>query len=183
MNNSLKTIVFYFGLCVIFLSCKDNTGKEVLCESEDVIDKIIIQFHPAFHDHSLMLLDFSTKEQTFQRMGQKIYYQVIPPREVIKVCAPISMSFRIDSLSYSFLRDSISFNEEDFTDQKRACSDGIFHTMLYVFNSGRIEDADLVNSLTESQRKLIMKLIDLSITQTTDSLTKKYLEDLKRYHD
>jgi len=183
MNNSVKTVILFLILCMIFTSCRKNAGKEFSCKDEDTIDKILIQFHPSFHDNSLMLLDFLTKELTFHRMTPKEYYKLIAPKEIVRVQAPISMNFQIDPLSYSFLRDTISFNKEDFIDKKRNYYDGIFHTILYMFNSGRIEDVDIDNSLTENERKLIVKLIDLSILQSTDSLTKKYLEDLKEYHN
>jgi hypothetical protein len=183
MKITVKAILIYLILSVT-VSCKENTDKknQFQFENEDIIDKILIQFYPTFQDNSLMLLDFSTKQLNFQRIGLKKYFHSIPPKEIVLKYAPKSINFQIDSLSYSYLRDSISFNKEDFVDKERAYNDGISHTILYIFKSGRIEDVDLINRMTDNEHKLIVKLIDLNITHSTDSLTSKYLEDLRRYH-
>ena len=178
ISTSICGVVFMF--CLIAVSCK-NTKKEILIENNDRIDKVLIQFFPSFIEPSLMLLDLSKWQHTFQRFGLKKYYQAIPPRDIIQIHAPKSLNFQIDTLSYSYLRD-ISFDEEDFMDKEVICDDGIFHTILYVFKSGRIEDIDLKNAMTENEYKLIVRLIDMSIDQSTDSITTKYLKELRKYH-
>jgi hypothetical protein len=182
MKITVKAIVLYLILCMVIISCKENSGKKIQFENEDTIDKILIQFYPTWQDNSLMLFDFSTRQLAFQRMGQKEYFHAIPPKEIIQKYAPKSMNFQIDSLSYYYLRDSITFNQNDFIDKEEATLDGIAHAILYIFKSGKIEDVDLINSLTGNEYKLIIKLIDLNIAHSTDSLTRKYLEDLRRSH-
>jgi len=187
MKKSEKIVVMCLSFCLLVLSCKENSSKqiekEVPFENEDMIDKIIIQFLPSFNEFSLMLLDLSKREQTFQRIGQKKYYRTTLPRGFTRIIAPKSINFQLDSLSYSYFRN-ISFDEEDFIDKEEivADDDNIYHSILYVFKSGKIEDVDLKNSLTENEYKLIIKLIDLNIVHSTDSLTTKYLKGLRRYH-
>jgi len=182
MKHSVKTIVSILSLFMILFSCKVDTSKKMPPENEDKIDKILIQFFPAFHARSLMLLDFSKKQQTFHRIGTKMFYMTTGPEEISEIYAPKSMNFQIDSLSYSYLRD-ISFNKEDFADyeEKEIYTDGINYSILYIFESGKIEDVDLRIFLTENQYQLIVKLIDLNIAQSTDSITTEYLKDLKNY--
>lgn len=182
MKITVKAFLVYLMLYVI-VSCKEKVDKKIQFENEDIIDKILIQFYPTFQDNSLMLLDFSTRQLNFQRIGLKKYFYPIPPREIVLKYAPKSLSFQIDSLSYFYLRDSITFERDDFIDKEISCYDGISYTILYIFKSGRIEDVDLINSLTENEYKLIIKLIDLNIAHSTDTLTRKYLEDLRLSHD
>ena len=182
MKTSVKTKVLYLTLCIVLFSCKDSTDKKAPFKNEDTIDKIVILFFPSFHENSLMLLDFVDRQQTFRRIGTKNFFREIAPKKFIEIQGPKGMNFQIDSLSYSYLKD-IPFNEEDFIDKVNLdYLDGIGHSILYIFKSGRIEDADLGNSLTENEYKLLIKLIDLSIEQSTDSLTTQYLKDLRKYH-
>ena len=172
-----KIIVLYICIYVIVLSCTDNPNKEVTLENEDTIDIILIQFYPAFDATSLMLLDLSKKQQTFRYIE---HIEFIPKYK--ETIVPENMHFKLDSLSYSYFRN-ISFNVEDFIDTNSLAPDGIAHSILYVFNSGRIEDVNLKGGLTKNTYKLITKLIDLNIAQSTDSLTTEYLKILKQYHN
>ena len=174
----MKVRMFFlmFVSAINLFACSSNNSKQIVTEfpfeEEDTIDKILIQFYPAFIDNSLMLLDLSKKEQTFQRIGLKVFYWKIAPK---------SLNFQIDTLSYSYFRN-ISFNEEDFVDKEDRPDDGIMHTILYVFKSGRIEDVDLKKKMTANENNLIIKMIDLSIEHSTDSITTEYLKDLRKFH-
>ena len=168
--------------CLMILSCKES-NQNTISENTDRVDKILIQFYPSFHEPSLMLLDLSTNQLAFHRLGTKEYYQPIEsPRSILWKQAPKSIVFQLDSTSYNYLNDSISYNSEDFKDREEDCTDGIWHTVFYILRNGKFEDVDLKNSLTENEYKLIVKLIDLSINQSTDSITTSYLKNLKNYH-
>ena len=174
----MKKVVLMFIpalICGVMLTnCKRaEQNKEIPIENIDTIEKILIQFFPSFNKPSLMLLDLSKEQVTFQRIGLKNDYRAL--------YAPKSLNFQIDSLFHSYFK-GISFNEEDFIDKKNYNPDGIHHTVLYIFKSGRIEDIDLINGMTENEYKLIIRLIDISIVQSTDSLITTYLKDLREYH-
>ncbi len=175
-----KILLFLLFSSMIILSCKENNNRESVhrqyvndtsVKKEDFIDKILIQFYPSFERASLILLDLSKNQQTFQRIGHKEYPNV-------SLDSPKSMTFQLDSLSYAYLKD-IVFEQEDFGDRQDHVEDGISYSILYIFESGRIEDVDLHNSLTDNEYKLITKLIDLNIAHSTDKTTTNYLRLLK----
>ncbi len=134
-----KILLCLLWINIIISSCKENTNGKIADEKdtantsvkqEDSIDKILIQFYPSFERASLILLDFSENQQIFQRIGHKEYSNV-------SLDSPKSMVFPLDSLSYSYLKDSISFGREDFVNRQDFVEDGISHSILYIFKSGR----------------------------------------------
>jgi hypothetical protein len=184
MRNLILVVVL---LSLQFISCRNLKDSEIEKNKEDYISKIIIQNYPSFHLPSLFVVDIKNQEIIFQRIGQREFIEVTPLPEgrVIRTLAPKSFAYRIDSSSFQFLKDSIviNFSFEDFEDKHKNVDDGIGNSILYIFESGKIEDVELSNSYTENQIKLLKHLLILTEKVHTDSISRIYLNRLKKYYD
>lgn len=183
----MKKILFLLVLLSIqFISCRNGSNTEVKTKYEDSINKIVIQSFPSFHLPSLLVLDIKNREVIFQRIGRREFFEVTPLPEVkvIKTLAPKSCRFRIDSLSFQFLKDSIIMNLKniDFEDKYENHLDGIGNTILFVYESGEIEEVELINSYTENQITLLKYLNKLTEKAHSDSLSRSYLSTLNGYY-
>jgi PBP1b-binding outer membrane lipoprotein LpoB len=167
----LSVSIFLFG-------CSQPKEKK-----EKRINLVIVNFFPAFIESSTAILDLSNNHVIFKRIGAKTYYQVMEMPDIVKKQAINTLSFKLDVNNYIYLKDSIQFTEADFFDREIKADDGIFSTILYVFEDGAIKDVDLNNSITDSPKNLVIILIDAALSQPSDSLTFSYLEKLKRYFD
>ena len=77
-----------FCAFALLLSCnnsdKQQTDLNKLTEKDKnnyYLDKIIIQSYPSFITPSMFILDFSTEEVIFQRLGSKSFMRFVPPPE------------------------------------------------------------------------------------------------------
>lgn len=166
-----------------------SVRKEDQVEVKKEIENIIVEFHPAFDEPSIAFFDLTNNRVVFKRLGAKTFYRFkdlpssansIP--EILEKSAIESISYSLILSDYSFLKDSIQFTDEDFIDMEFGAHDGIFVSIIYVFNDGSIEDIDLSNSRTKNHNKLIDILINGAISsQPKDSLTKEYFYELKSY--
>jgi hypothetical protein len=184
----MKIIMFLLVLFSIqFISCRNQTNIEIEKKNDDYINKIVIQNYPSFHLPSLLVLDIENQEIIFQRIGNREFLEVtpLPEGKVIKTLAPKSYRFRIDSSNFNYLKDSIimNFSFEDFEDKEEDVHDGIGNSILYIFESGKIEDIELSNSYTENQIRLLNYLILLTEKVHPDSLSRIYLNRLNEYYD
>ncbi len=172
---------------ISFLSCFACENRQdpavVMEERSDGINSIIIEFYPSYHEPSIAILNLKDEIVVFKRIGQKSFFRPQKHAVIDEITAIRSVHFKLDSCVSQFWKDSIWFTEEDFTDQEKDVLDGIFNTILYIFENGNIHDVDLNNSITPNQHKLIVMLIDETIPQTSDSLTENYFRKLREYYE
>lgn len=183
----MRNLISTLGLSIfLIVACRNEQNIETNKKDLDSIKKTIIQNYPTFHLPSMFLLDIENREIIFQRLGQREIIEItpLPEGKVIKKSAPKSYLYKIDSLNYQFLMDSIihKFSNEDYKDKYEDCHDGIGNSFLYVFENEKFEDITLKNSYTENQTKLLKFLIILTQQSHPDSLIINYLNQLYEYY-
>lgn len=173
-------------LCSLFIGCKKIEVQDNIYESIDKgnqIKNIIIEFYPCFHESSIVFFDMRDNTALFKSSG--FIYSIEGDsaheeyeRELIK---PIS--YKLDKINYSFLKDSIQFTDDDFVNMKDSVAiDGISLNVIYLFEDGKMIDIDLVKSWTNNHQRLIELLIDGAIASNPeDKFTNDYFHKLKSF--
>lgn len=186
----LKPIVFI--LAFITISCsrisESNTekiGGNQIYQSPQ-IEMIQIQFEPAFLCPAILTLNFKDEKILFQRVGRRNKL-LIPPVDSGKakeMFSPRTTYFKIDSLGFANLKDSVlsKFTNSELIDMKQDMMDGFWASVIFAYSDNSIKDFELNNSGSKKHYQLIVELLDFCIRNETDSLTKKYLIDMKAYY-
>lgn len=113
----MKQIIIFITVFIIslfLLGCSQpKEPKEVK------INLIVIDFYPAFIVSSTAILDLSNNQVFFKRFGSKTYFRIMKTKMPNPKVQNIStLSFKPDMDSYTCLKDSIQFTEEDFIDRE-----------------------------------------------------------------
>jgi hypothetical protein len=177
--------ILFFGLIL-----KTQAQKDL------EFNTILIQFFPAFDELSQIDLDLKSNELIFYRFGSKEY--LLPPSdpadslvpgynpnvEVVK--RPLCSFYKLDDNESDFITDSIlnKFSDTEMKDSIFEMHDGIFITMFITLNNdNKVIEIELSNALTDNHVSLFNYLLNLTIENHSDTLTKKYLIELKKYWD
>lgn len=175
----MKTLKPFLLLLILLISCGDNTTEK---NNRADFKEIHFQFYPAFIPSSTMVLNMSDSSVIFRRIGMRKYYYRHSLDSFAVKKSPSSFYFKLNNPAYRYLKDSISFNKEDFIDREVDAKDGIYENILFVKNNGNLIDIDLFNDMTDNHRKLISKLLEEAKDYAPDSLTYDYLIKLRKYH-
>lgn len=175
----MKTLSPFFLLLILLVSCGDDRNVEY---NREEFKEIHFQFNPAFISSSSIVLNISDSTVLFRRLGTKEYYYRYSSDSIAVEKSPTSFHFELNDSAYTYLKDSISFNKEDFIDREVEAKDGIEENILFLRNNGNLIDIDLLNGATDNHRKLISKLLEEAKKYAPDSLTYDYLVKLRRYH-
>ena len=187
----MKQKIIFLIIIVTIFSCSpiNEEDKNVTSQKNEnpKLEIIQIQFVPSFISPSMLTYDLNKDKILFQRIGMRSKLKVLPPEgsgDIIEVFSPKTSYYLIDTLNSTILKDTIlnNFTNFDFKDMSMECHDGIWTSTIITYDNGSINDFELNNNGTKNQYRLILKLLDICISNETDSLNTNYLLNLKGYY-
>ena len=184
MNKLLITFLF----AAFFFSCnstvrEDNRADENNIEQDSTIDMITVQCFPSFIGSSIFILDLSDKKLIIKLLWSHTRTRFVPPPgKNNTIYAPKSMYVALDDETISYFQDSIKYESKDFLDGEILGNDGKANSLVFYLRNKETIDVDLNNYTTDNQLKLILKLIDICISQSSNPKVTSYLKDLKDYY-
>jgi hypothetical protein len=180
----MKALKVFVCFCLIICFSCQKPNK--INDDKNDIYLITINFYPSFIEPSTAILDLNKGIVVFKRFRSKKSYHFEPPTkkneapDIKEIFAMKTVSFKLDSCNYAYIKDSLIFTEEDFIDKiSEGTLDGIGNSILYLYEDGKIQDIDLGNRFTENQIKLFTKLINAAIIAYPKNT---YFKDLRQYY-
>lgn len=186
--------IYLLIILIFFLGLSIKAQNEQFDDYE--FNTIMIQFLPTFHEPSQILLNNKSHELTFYRIGPKKY--LLPPSapsdslkqgynpNITVKKRPKCSYYSLTDKEAQYLNDSIllSFSEKEMKDSTVQTNDGIFISLFITFKgNNKVKEIELSNASSSVHENLFNYLTDLTIKNSSDTLTKKYLKRLKKYWD
>jgi hypothetical protein len=185
----MRTLLLILLLILTFSSCTENNqndGKKTEAVPKTV-EFVQIQFLPCFIASSIISIDFQNRKIVFQRIGEKNQFlRPVVKQEIKKLFVPKSYYLSLDTSLYNSLNKLIlnKFSNDDFKDGiTDEYADGALTVVFISFSDGKFQDFEFNSKVTLNQNNLIVNLLNYCINHGSDSLTNKYLMDLKGYYN
>ncbi len=191
MGNTKRTInMKNLMLSLLVFSAISCTNKHVAPplqqDKENRIQKVILQFGTVVNfTGALMLWDADMSEIIFKDMSGTILEYDKKLNEYIEVPNLRTIRFTVDSLSSTYIRDSLKLLPSDLSFIDNSIQvDGTSVQWLVIYDNGELyEGCYNGTGATENHARLAHYLLNLTEKQHPDLIAKDYLFNLQRQID